>query len=136
MSKNIFTVISRMKGVHYLAPATNGAIERAETALGLKFAEEYKKYLGEYGAISGVGFEFTGVHSSPRIDVVEITKRERDFNNLIPANMYVIESTGFEGLVILQDEKGYIYEVVPGLQPCKTFDSLADYLQNFYGDGA
>ena len=48
--------------------------------------------------------------------------------SVLPSNMYVVESTGIEGIVILQDENGTIYSAAPNQEPQKIYDSLADYL--------
>lgn len=43
--------------------------------------------------------------------------------------MYVIENTGIDGILMLQNEKGEIFEVSPNSEPVKKFNSLAEYLQ-------
>jgi len=104
-------------------------IENAEKLLNLKFANEYKSYVSEFGTASAVGIELTGITPSPRLSVVEVTKRERELNENFPANMYVVEDPVLEGLMILQDESGAIYSILPHGTPKKIFNSLYDYIK-------
>ncbi len=126
--RDILNVIAGLKGLRHLTPAKKTEVFLAECALDLRFADEYKTYLTAYGLISARGIEITGLLPSPRLNVVDVTKRERAWNEGFPPDMYVIEETGVEGLLILQDAAGTIYALWPGKQPKKEFDCLADYL--------
>lgn len=128
MSNDIIKVIDNLTGMRHLSAAEKIDIITAEADLELNFAEDYKKYVSTYGLITANGIEITGVCKSPRLNVVNATLQEREMNPDIPGDMYVIESTGFEGMIILQDADGFIYSVVPNRKPEKIFDSLADYL--------
>lgn len=39
------------------------------------------------------------------MNVVLVTKRERKLDEAIPNNLYVIENTGLDGIIIWQDEQ-------------------------------
>lgn len=125
---NIIQVIEGLEHLRSLTPATKLDVLNAEFDLGLKFADEFKEYVLKYGVISAKRVEITGVCEFPRLSVVNVTVKEREFNNNIPDDMYVIESTGFEGMVILQNSKGEIFSLVPNGMPKKIFETLADYL--------
>ena len=133
MDNSIIDLIKSLKDMHHLDKANDEEIEAAEKALNLKFSDEYKKYVSEFGVISAVGIELTGVTSSPRLSVVEVTKREKEVNEGIPNNMYVIEDTGIEGLIILQDQFGMVYSIAHNGEPKKIFNSLYEYLE-YYGE--
>ena len=127
---NIVNVINNLEDMDHLLPACNEDVATAEKELGLTFAREYKEYVMEFGVVSANGKELTGITAFPRLNVVEVTKKEREYNENIPSNMYVVESTGLEGIVILQDESGAVYSSAPNQEPRKIYDSLADYLIN------
>lgn len=125
---NIIQVIEGLEHLRSLTPATKLDVLNAEFDLGLKFADEFKEYVLKYGVISAKRVEITGICEFPRLSVVDVTVKEREFNNNIPDDMYVIESTGFEGIVILQNSKGEVFSLVPNGMPKKIFETLADYL--------
>ena len=127
MSK-ILTVIRELKNLRSLKPASLTDVLASECALGLDFAEEYKEYVLAYGVITAKRVDITGVSEFPRLNVVEVTRKDREANPDLPDNMYVIENTGLDGLIITQDETGAVYAVTAGQAPKKIFDSLADYL--------
>ena len=103
--------ISNLKNARFGKPASQSQIESAELRLNLKFAEDYKKYLSKYGVVSAHGIELTGLTLSKRLNVVEITKREREMINGFPSDAYVIEDLAIEGIVIIQKQDGKIYSV-------------------------
>ena len=85
---------------------------RKET-LGLRFADEYRNYTKKFGAISANSIEITGVVSAPRLNVVNVTTSEKSLNDNIPDDMYVVENTGIEGVLMLQNNQGEIFSIVP-----------------------
>lgn len=127
---NITETIKGLTDLACLSPASEEDISAAEAELGLSFADDYKEYVKMFGAISASGVELTGVVPFPRLSVVEVTKRERESNEKIPSDMYVIENTGMEGLVILQTCDGTVYSAVPHNEPKRLFASLSDYLKS------
>lgn len=130
MGKDIIEVISKLECLHHLKPATTEEIMAAEKTLGLKFADDYIKYVSKYGVICAMGMELTGITEHEELSVVAITQQERELDcNNIPPNMYVIENLGIDGLIALQDETGTVYTIMPyDEEPEKYFDCLADYI--------
>lgn len=124
----IINTIEGLKKLLHLTPAEIEDVLRAQIELGLTFADEYKDYVLTYGVITAKGVEITGVCESKRLNVTDVTKKEREYNPDMPKNMYVIDSTGMEGLLILQDESGAIYSFSSEDGTKKIFGSLADYL--------
>ena len=129
MSK-IIDVISGLKNLLPLKPATTEMIENIEIELALPLAEEYKEYLLKYGAIMADDVELTGVAKSKNRDVVQVTKREWASNSKIKHNLYVVENVGIEGIIIWQDGSGKIFESSPNNEAKQIANSLAEYLES------
>jgi hypothetical protein len=86
------------------------AVMEAEKKLGLHFSEEFRNYLMEYGAASFGSHEFMGLGGDAYLDVVGETLRERNNNEKFPKNCYIVENLGIDGIFILQDEEGKVFE--------------------------
>lgn len=127
---SIKEVIDNLNGLIALKPATCESIKFAEEELKLSFSEEYKLYLESYGAIIAEGVELTGIAKSEHRSVVKVTSLNWELNKQVPKNMYVIEDTHVDGIVIWQDESGVIYKTMPNNEPQKINESLADFLSN------
>ena len=95
--------------------SNNGASEeqilRAEKRLELKFPEEYKNYVKEFGAISFLGNEWTGLNIDGYLNVVNMTEEERALNEFFPKKYFVIENIGVDRMLIISNEKGEIYTI-------------------------
>lgn len=102
-------------------------IEQAELALGLHFALDFKECLREFGAISVDGHELTGFSADKSLDVVEVTQKNRKKYN-VGNNLYVIEETHIDGIVIWQDGKGNVYKTTPNSKPQKIAKSLIEFV--------
>ena len=126
----IIKVIKNLQNLRCLVPLNEKDIDDAEKVLGLKFADEYRTYTKEFGAISADGLELTGVVTAPRLNVVEVTISEKSLNQNIPDDMYVIENTGIDGILTLQNARGEIFSISPSSKPIKKFASLTEYLQS------
>ena len=124
---DFITVIEQKKAFHSLTGVSIEAVKDAEEKLGLKFAKEYVEYLQKYGVASFFGHELTGICSSPRLNVVDVTLEERQYNQDIPLQLYVVEETNYDGVVLWQDAKGAIYKTVPGVKAEKISSSLVEY---------
>ena len=80
-----------------------------------------------YGAASYYGHELTGICKAARLNVVDVTQDERQYNS-VPVDWYVIEQTNIDGIVIWQTASGTIYETCPGSEADKICDSLEEYI--------
>ena len=107
-----------------------GEIESAEKKLGINFADDYKAYLKEIGLACFDGHELTGLSQDPRLDVVHVTKDQRE-NNPEARSLYVIEEANIDGIVIWQDFSGKIYMTTENSKPRLIADSLLDYIQKY-----
>ena len=127
--KDIIQTINNLENMRFIKPAPVEQIIEAEKELGVNFADDYIKYVKKYGVISAKGIELTGVTNYKRLSVVFITKKERNINPNIPANMYVIENIAIDGLIALQDETGKVYTVTPNETPKLSYNSLSEYIE-------
>lgn len=128
--KKIIEVINNLPDLLPLKPASDTQITDAELQLRVSFAEEYKDYLSEFGAIMADGIELSGIAKAEHRNVVALTKKERELNPKVPNTMYVIENTCVDGIIIWQDTKGDIYQTQPNMEPKKIADSMAEYVSS------
>ena len=128
--KDIAEILKNKSGFDSFGKANNDEIKEAEKSLNLKFAEEFKKYLTEFGVAEIDGHEFTGIFKSKRLNVVDVTKKNKDKYNDINDDMYVIEELNIDNIVILQDSKGTIFESASNSKPKKIFNSFAEYVES------
>ena len=112
-----------------MKPVESDEIDKAEESLGVHFANEYRELISACGAASIDGHEITGICSSKRLNVVQVTTRARIENPAIPCNMYVIEEMHIDGILIWQNESGNIYISKPGADVEKGASSLLEYLK-------
>jgi hypothetical protein len=126
---NIIEKIKKIDDLNIIS--NNGASEeqilRAEKRLELKFPEEYKNYVKEFGAISFLGNEWTGLNIDGYLNVVNMTEEERALNEFFPKKYFVIENIGVDRMLIISNEKGEIYTIQ--YDKIKFLcDSLSEYL--------
>lgn len=129
--KDIIQTISNLEDMRFIKPTPIEQIIKAEKELSINFADDYTKYVKKYGAISAKGIELTDVTTCERLNVISVTKRERNMNPNIPSNMYVIENIAIDGLITLQDETGKVYTVTPNESPKLSHKSLSEYIEKY-----
>ena len=120
-------ISKQKKAFHSLKGVTIETIKDAEEKLGLKFAKEYADYLQNYGVASFFGHELTGLCSSARLNVVDVTIEERQYNQEVSTQLYVVGETNFDNVVVWQDATGTVYKTAPGEKAEKVGGSLAEY---------
>ncbi len=125
--KNIVESLKNAEGFIGGKGTSDEVIKAAASSLGLQFSEEYTDYLREIGLCVIDGHELTGISDEKRTNVVDVTKEQRKFNPLVPENMYVIEETDMDYVVIWQDEKGKIYRTGYNEKPVSIAESMVDY---------
>ena len=129
----IIEIINNLPELLSMKPATEEQITDAEIDLAISFSDEYKEYLRAFGSIMADGIELSGITKSEYRNVISMTKQEWELNSNIPHNMYVIENTHIDGIVIWQDNNGCIYKTEPNKEPVKIADTMAEYLVNRCG---
>lgn len=126
---NIIEIIKTLPKMSGYTPASKIEISNAEIQLCLNFAEEYKIYLAEFGEASAKGIELTGIINAEYINVVSATKEKWKLYPQVEHNLYVIEDTLVDGIVIWQDSSGTVYQTTPNSEPVKIAESMAQYLK-------
>lgn len=127
MSK-VIDMVNSIKGVRYIGGCSEGDIQRAEKLLRLKFPNEYREYMLEFGSITFKGVELTGLNITGHLNVVDATLQERKFNPDFPKNIFIIENLGIDSIFIVGDEKGSIYKLQYDKMN-KISSSFTEYLQ-------
>lgn len=121
--------IEELDNFRHLSEVEKSKVDDAEKELLVKFAKDYKNVILNYGIISCNGHELTGICDSKRLNVVDVTKAERNYN-FEANNLYVIEKTNVDNNVIWQSNNGTIYQTVGSSKPIKIYDSLIEYLEH------
>lgn len=125
------TFIDDMKGLPLFASlggVGDSEINSAEEALQVSFAEDYREYLAAFGVASANGHELTGICSSARLNVVDVTQDERGRGHNDESGWYVVERLGFDDLVAWQSPSGEVFLTAGEAEPHKAADSLIEYL--------
>ena len=130
MTMDAIKLIKSTEEAFYGTGASEDDIKNAQERLRLQFSDDYIEYLKLYGAAMVNGHSLTGISNSKQLDVVENTLREKKIDNRISDDLYVIENTTMDGIIIWQTKNRMIYESsFTGIRIiCK---SLSDYLENY-----
>lgn len=126
---DIVKFISSLEGASTLGASSESDVNNAEMSLGLKFAEDYRRYLLNFRYFAYESLELTGIVDQKAFNVVEITKFERQSNDW-DENLYVVSELGIDSIVILQDQEGNIYESKIGMKPKKIYNNLLEYIKS------
>jgi cell wall assembly regulator SMI1 len=111
--------------------ATEESINEAEKELALTFSEEYRTYLSIFGIAAYGGHELTGLTNSARVNVVAVTKEQRENKSDIPGDFYVVEETNVDEIVVWQSSGGEIYAMSSNGTLEKIGDSLSEYVERY-----
>ena len=109
-------------------PAGPEEIDDAERQLALSFSSDYRELLSTVGACICFGHEINGITDEPNLNVISTTEEARKQISQVPHSWYVIEDTHMDGILILQNKNGLIYQIAPGIMPMKIADNLESYL--------
>ena len=126
---NAFNKIIEKFKLYKTVGASEELILEAERQLNLKFAEDYKEYLSIYGTISFGSTELTGLNIDSYANVVSVTLKEEQRDKYFPRDSIVLENIGIEGLLILQQKDGEVYEWQNG-EKGAIFEDLNQYLES------
>lgn len=102
-------------------------IEAAEKELQVSFCPEYKELLVNYGAISVGTHEIAGLGAEGYLNVVTLTKQERAIAQGVLDSYIVIENLSTEGILILLDADGRVYEWI-NLEATQIHTNFKSYL--------
>lgn len=126
---NIISVLREQTEFVSLDGASFQNVQDAEKTLGLRFSQEYREYVQEFGVASFQGHELTGICSIPYLNVVDVTITEKKLMQRIEPSWYVIEEAHIDGIVIWQNEMGHVYQTSPSCPPIKIANSLLEYIR-------
>lgn len=124
---NIIDTIESFKRKRFTGGISSKLIQNAETTLNLNIAPEYKSVLEKYGSLFVKGEEFLGIDNE-NYDIVKATQEARTSDEKLPKNVYVIENTAIEGILIVQSSAGEIFSYQPNSKLQLLASSLEDYL--------
>lgn len=128
--KRLEDILSTKHAVYHLDGCNEIDIVDAEERIGLTFAEDYIEYLKKFSLLSYDSHELTGLCSSTRLNVVDATLREKNENEFLDDDMYLLETVGVENMSIWQNSRGEVFEVMYKQKPKKIYDSLLDYIES------
>ena len=102
-------------------------VKEAQSELEITFPEDYIDIVREYGAISFYGTEWTGLNVGDYLNVVSVTKKEREINVDFPPDCFVLENQAIDGLIVICNEKGEVFSFQYSKSE-RIHDSISDYL--------
>ncbi len=103
-------------------------IEKTEELLGVRFSDEYRSILRNFGFICVNGHEITGLTKAKRLNVYNVTLKERtNYKNV--SELYVIEQTHIDGIVVWQSTTGEVYQTGLGEKKVKIAESIKEYIK-------
>lgn len=97
---DIISIIKELPKMKFSGPVDEEEVSKVENELNLVFAEDYKKYLLNYGFAWSDIIVISGITDDEEYSVVDLTKKLKPIYKNIPSNFYVIEDVGVDGLVI------------------------------------
>lgn len=124
---SIINTIESFKRKRFTGGVSSELIADAEIALNLKIASEYKEVLEKYGSLCVKGEEFLGIDSD-NYDIVKATKEARTTDENLPKDVYVIENTAIDGILIVQNSSGNLFSYQPNKDLQTLTKSLDEYL--------
>lgn len=124
---SIIEKIKKIEKLYHAKGCTMKQVKEAQSELEITFPEDYIDIVREYGSISFYGTEWTGLNVGDYLNVVSVTKKEREINGDFPPDCFVLENQAIDGLIVICNEKGEVFS----LQYSKLeriHDSISDYL--------
>lgn len=110
--------------------AKTAAIKKAQSSLKLCFSSDYYELVKEFGCLLIKGETIFGVVNNESYDVVSNTLIEKSRYSDIPNDCYVISSLGIEGVLILQNSLGKVFEYSLGSSLKMISNTLLEYLES------
>ena len=126
---NIITTIESFKRKMFTGSVSSELIVNAENELGISIAPEYKEVLKKYGSLCVKGEEFLGIDCD-NYDVVKATFEARKNDKNFPHDMYVIENTAIDGILIVQNSTSELFSYQPNGKLQNVACCLNEYLQS------
>ena len=125
---NIIATNEYFKRKMFTGSDSSDLIANAENELGISIAPEYKEVLKYFGSLCVKGEEFLGIDCD-NYDVVKATNEARKNDKNFPLDMYVIENTSIDGILIIQNSAGELFSYQPNGKVQHVATCLDEYLQ-------
>ncbi|MBR1529767.1 MAG: SMI1/KNR4 family protein [Oscillospiraceae bacterium] len=122
----IVEFIRRTESVDTFSGCTDEQVTEAQKALNMTFPEEFVSYVKAFGAIAFFDAEWTGLNTESYQNVVEVTLSKRELAGL-PEGYFVLENLGIDGILIIVDQNGTVFEFQHGTIQ-KINNSILEYL--------
>lgn len=126
---NIITTIESFKRKLFTGSVSSELIVNAENELGISIAPEYKEVLKKYDSLCVKGEEFLGIDCD-NYDLVKATNEARKNDKNFPLDMYVIENTAIDGILIVQNFTSELFSYQPNGKLQNVATCLDEYLQS------
>lgn len=105
-------------------------VDQIQAQLDLKFSEDFKQYLINYGQLTINDTELCGVFENSHLSVLKLTNEYKKIIKYDQNDLYVIEVLGFDEIVIWQNSQGEIFQTKAMSAPEKIQNSFVEYLKN------
>ena len=128
--KNVTNELKKVSDLVSTKGASNEQIVEAQNKLSIEFPTDFIEYWKEFRLVTFYGVEWQGLNGPDYLNVVTSTLEARKTYPDFPVNMFILEDLGFDGLLILIDTKGSVYEWQYG--NCKKiYPSIVEYLEEY-----
>lgn len=127
--ENMMKSIKQLPDFFALSGVSEEQICAAEHELQTHFSNDYREYLALYGLASVNGHELTGLCTSPRLNVINVTKETAEHHIGALPGWYVVEQANIDGIVIWQSPEGTVYQTQPSTEAAVLCNCLLDYIQ-------
>lgn len=124
---SIIEKISKIENLYHAKKCSLAQVRKAQEDLNIIFPGDYVDIVREYGAISFYGTEWTGLNVDDYLNVVSVTKQERDINQSFPSDCFVLENQGIDGLLVICNKEGEVFSLRHSKVE-KIHDTISEYL--------
>ena len=101
--------IKSNKNINVIEGCTDKEINEAERSLNMKFPNEYKTILKEFGCIDFGACEWTGLNIKGHLNVVTATLKEKSVNKDFPEKHFVLEDFNIDAKKAIVNERGNVF---------------------------
>jgi hypothetical protein len=127
---NTKTIAERIKEIAIYNTSfgcTDKDIDRAEKTLGIKFPQDYKEVLLNFGYVDFGTHKWTGLNVKGIDNVVKATLKARKENKDFPSNCFVLENSDLNSRKVIVNENEEVFLIQSDLLE-KQSNNLIDYL--------
>jgi len=127
----MFEVIEKLlrenEDISVVGKVSKEVIIQAEKELNLEIPDQLKAFYSNYGCLTYQSHEIYGLGTDGYLNVVKGTQKEREISNL-PNQYILINNIGVDGLLIVSNVSGEIFEWMANGYTKKIHENFSDYL--------